>query len=85
MLSRKDLRHQAALRRHAPHVYNALNELREMGEILEIGLDGRVRRYDPNVSEAHHHLVCERCGAIRDVWPRSQARLALPRPSGTAS
>jgi Fur family ferric uptake transcriptional regulator len=59
-------------------VYNTLNELRAMGEILEIRLDGRVRRYDPNTVEPHHHLRCERCSEIRDVRPRGEAGLRLP-------
>lgn len=48
-------------------VYNTLNELVEMGELLEIThADGR-KRYDPNVTERHHHLVCVDCGRMLDV------------------
>jgi Fur family transcriptional regulator, stress-responsive regulator len=48
-------------------VYNTLNELVEMGELLEIThVDGR-RRFDPNVGERHHHLVCVDCGRMLDV------------------
>jgi Fur family transcriptional regulator, stress-responsive regulator len=48
-------------------VYNTLNELVEMGELLEIAhADGR-KRYDPNVEERHHHLVCVDCGRMLDV------------------
>ena len=47
-------------------VYNTLNQLVAMGELLEIShADGR-KRYDPNVDE-HHHLVCVRCGRMLDV------------------
>ena len=47
-------------------VYNTLNQLVAMGELLEIShADGR-KRYDPNVAE-HHHLVCVRCGDMLDV------------------
>jgi Fe2+ or Zn2+ uptake regulation protein len=52
-------------------VYNTLNELAAMGELLEVDVVGGAKRYDPNVSDAHDHLVCERCHAIRDV-PRSR-------------
>ena len=48
-------------------VYNTLNELVALGEVQEHGFDGRTRRYDPNIGEAHHHLICEGCGEIRDV------------------
>jgi Fe2+ or Zn2+ uptake regulation protein len=51
-------------------VYNALNELVAMGELLEVGVTDGPKRYDPNVAEPHDHLVCEGCQAIRDV-PRS--------------
>lgn len=48
-------------------VYNTLNELVEMGELLEFShSDGR-KRYDPNVVEPHHHLVCTACGRMLDV------------------
>lgn len=48
-------------------VYNTLNELVDIGELLEIPhADGR-KRYDPNVMERHHHLVCVDCGRMLDV------------------
>ena len=48
-------------------VYNTLHELVGMGELLEMsGADGR-KRYDPNVEERHHHLVCVDCGEMLDV------------------
>lgn len=48
-------------------VYNTLGELVALGELLEVTLDGRAKRYDPNVHRPHHHLVCTGCGLIRDV------------------
>jgi Fe2+ or Zn2+ uptake regulation protein len=48
-------------------VYSALHELVEMGEILEVNLDGRSMRYDPNVTPPHHHLMCDSCGVVYDV------------------
>jgi Fur family ferric uptake transcriptional regulator len=48
-------------------VYNTLNEMVALGEIMEVKVDGRSKRYDPNVEHDHHHLVCERCGTMRDV------------------
>ena len=48
-------------------VYSALHELAEMGEVLEVNLDGRSMRYDPNVEPPHHHLMCDSCGLVYDV------------------
>jgi Fur family transcriptional regulator, stress-responsive regulator len=48
-------------------VYNTLHELVGMGELREMThADGR-KRYDPNVEEQHHHLVCVDCGQMLDV------------------
>jgi Fur family transcriptional regulator, stress-responsive regulator len=48
-------------------VYNTLNELVAMGELQEVDIVEGPKRYDPNVSAVHDHLVCETCHAIRDV------------------
>jgi len=48
-------------------VYNTLNELVTMGEVLEVSAGGGPKRYDPNVESPHHHLVCTGCGELRDV------------------
>jgi Fe2+ or Zn2+ uptake regulation protein len=58
-------------------VYNTLNELVQLGEVLEVSPDGRSKRYDPNAPDPHQHLVCQGCGAIRDVHPEGQAHLNL--------
>ena len=48
-------------------VYNTLNEMVGIGELVEItGVDGR-KRYDPNAVERHHHLLCVSCGRMLDV------------------
>jgi Fur family transcriptional regulator, stress-responsive regulator len=48
-------------------VYNTLNEMVSIGELVEVThVDGR-RRYDPNVTERHHHLLCVACGRMLDV------------------
>jgi Fe2+ or Zn2+ uptake regulation protein len=48
-------------------VYGVLNDLSELGEIHALELGTGAARFDPNV-EAHHHLVCTRCGAVRDIY-----------------
>lgn len=59
-------------------VYNTLNELVAMGEVLEISAAAGPKRYDPNVRHAHHHLVCTRCGLLQDVQPEGTSSLLLP-------
>ena len=59
-------------------VYNTLNELVGMGEVLEIATGDGPKRYDPNTTVAHHHLHCVSCGALRDVNPEGADRLVLP-------
>jgi len=58
-------------------VYNTLNELVAMGEVIEISGPGGAKRYDPNAHLDHHHLVCTRCGDLRDVFPRGKSGLGL--------
>ena len=57
--------------------YKALTELVALGEVAVVNVEGRARRYDPNVDRSHQHLVCERCGLIRDIHPAGQESLTL--------
>lgn len=59
-------------------VYNTLNELVDMGEVLEISAGNGPKRYDPNTTIAHQHLLCMRCGTLRDVTPEGNDSLTLP-------
>ncbi len=47
-------------------VYQTLHDLADMGEIVELDLGTGAARFDPTVN-THHHLVCVRCGAVRDT------------------
>jgi Fur family transcriptional regulator, stress-responsive regulator len=58
-------------------VYNTLNELVALRELQEVDVVEGPKRYDPNVSAAHDHLVCETCHAIRDV-PRTRKPPTIP-------
>lgn len=58
-------------------VYKTLAELAELGEVREVAIGGRAKRYDPNTDSGHHHLICERCGLIRDVYPEGEQGLSL--------
>lgn len=57
-------------------VYNTLKELVAMGEVNEVAYGG-AKRYDPNVTGHHQHLVCVRCGELRDVEPQGEDQLRL--------
>jgi Fe2+ or Zn2+ uptake regulation protein len=48
-------------------VYQTLTDLAAMGELSAIEVGTGSARFDPN-GAVHHHLVCERCGAVRDVY-----------------
>lgn len=47
-------------------VYETLHELMELRELQRIDIGGGATRFDTNCVE-HHHLVCQRCGVIRDL------------------
>jgi Fur family peroxide stress response transcriptional regulator len=48
-------------------VYKTVNLLKEMGEILELDLNGERKRYDGHNPNPHQHLVCVKCGHIVDL------------------
>ena len=48
-------------------VYQTLHELAEIGELSTLDLGTGTVRFDPNVEARHHHLVCRRCGKVRDA------------------
>ena len=64
-------------------VYQTLNDLAAMGELRQLDLGTGSARFDPNL-DAHHHLVCERCGKVVDVYA-DVVRRRLARGRATAS
>jgi Fe2+ or Zn2+ uptake regulation protein len=48
-------------------VYQTLNDLAVMGELQSLDLGTGATRFDPN-TDVHHHLVCNRCGKVRDLY-----------------
>jgi Fe2+ or Zn2+ uptake regulation protein len=58
-------------------VYNTLAALERAGVCRTLRLDGPAgdagTRFDPMV-EPHDHAVCDRCGAVRDVFESPQPR-----------
>src|SRR6185369_17886737 len=49
-------------------VYNTLDALSTAGLCAALSLSPGSGRFDPNMT-AHHHIVCDACGAIRDLSP----------------
>jgi len=47
-------------------IYNALNWLERRGMIARVDFAEEAARYDP-IIERHDHLVCKRCGTLKDV------------------
>ncbi len=62
-------------------VYSVLAELVELGEVVQLDLGTGSARFDPNTG-AHHHLVCERCGAVSDVHVDHPDVRPLPTDAG---
>ena len=48
-------------------VYQTLNDLAAMGELNQLHLGLGSSRFDPN-TDPHHHLVCESCGEVADLY-----------------
>ncbi len=48
-------------------VYQTVHDLEAMGEVELLDVGTGSIRVDPNVEHAHQHLVCTRCGTVRDV------------------
>jgi len=58
-------------------VYNTLGTLEEIREVQPITFDASRKRYDPDMS-LHHHVICDRCGVIRDVFVDYSEQFAVP-------
>jgi Fe2+ or Zn2+ uptake regulation protein len=48
-------------------VYQTLYQLADLGELFTLDLGTGAVRFDPNVEDGHRHLVCRRCGKVRDL------------------
>jgi Fur family peroxide stress response transcriptional regulator len=57
-------------------VYNALDALSAAGLCAAMSLSPGSGRFDPNM-EPHDHLVCDACGAVRDL-PAAPRRISAP-------
>ncbi len=59
-------------------VYQTLNDLAAMGELLQLDLGTGSHRFDPHLDH-HDHFVCDRCGAVIDLEPGSAVTDAAAR------
>lgn len=48
-------------------VYRTLELLRDLHIVSETDLGGGVRQYELVTATPHHHLVCSRCGTLREL------------------
>ncbi len=62
-------------------VYQTLTDLSSMGELRLIDVGSGAARFDPNL-EDHHHLVCQSCGDVRDVYVSGSGQLDLNELDG---
>ena len=65
-------------------VYQTLNDLADMGEIRQLDLGTGSSRFDPNVEHQHHHLVCNQCGKVRDLYVPIDVSIPLAEQQGFA-
>lgn len=59
-------------------VYNTLDALASIGRVRALTVGGGATRFDPNVA-THHHAICDRCGAVRDVPAGTRPVERVPR------
>lgn len=62
-------------------VYQTVNDLCGMGELRPLSLDPGPTRFDPNGTD-HHHAICDRCGAIHDVYVDGTDQFAIDGAPG---
>lgn len=55
-------------------IYNSLNWLERKGMIARVDFADEAARYDP-IIERHDHLICNHCGALRDVTIKLPAHI----------
>lgn len=64
-------------------VYQTLSDLTAMGELQQIDLGAGASRFDPNIDD-HHHVVCDVCGDVRDVYVSNADRMSVSGLDGFA-
>lgn len=64
-------------------VYQTLTDLSSMGELRLIDVGSGAARFDPNLDD-HHHLVCQSCGDVRDIYVSGSGQLDVNELDGFA-
>ena len=64
-------------------VYQTLTDLASMGELRLIDVGAGAVRFDPNVDD-HHHVVCQACSDVRDVYVAGSQELLIDGLDGFA-
>ena len=62
-------------------VYNTLEMLKNRGEVTELSIDPKRKRYDPEVA-LHHHMLCQSCGRVTDVHKSFKLSLTAEERKG---
>ncbi len=60
-------------------VYNTLGTLEKIGEVQSLHIFDDFLNYEPN-TDPHLHFLCQKCGAIHDVF--TEAHVGFPLPLG---
>ena len=57
-------------------IYKTVTLLKELGQVLELGFAGWGSRYDGRKPFPHPHVICTRCGALKDPDFSSMERMS---------
>ena len=55
-------------------VYRNINIFREEGDVISVGVVNGEERFDGR-TEPHPHFICEKCGAVIDLWRMNQPEI----------
>ena len=58
-------------------VYNTLDTLEDIREVQSITIDPSRKHYDPE-TRPHHHMICDDCSCIRDVFADFTKAVKIP-------
>jgi Fe2+ or Zn2+ uptake regulation protein len=64
-----------------PTVYATLETFEQLGLVRRVPVTGGPTLYEPR-TEPHHHLVCQRCGAVEDLEAAVDVEPALRAARG---